>query len=141
MKVDSYERNIDMRDSEREKDPYEQYRELGGIINKDDYENALARARDAVIASEKTPLQETELMAEAENMAKFAGIELQDAKDANDPRVKLYAILRVDSKPKKVKYHHSQMSDQRLFAEVLRMLGDTDSLKKLISAYPNISFK
>ena len=30
------------------------------------------------------------------------------------------------------------MSDQKLFAEALRMLGDADSLKKLIEAHPNI---
>ena len=31
--------------------------------------------------------------------------------------------------------------NQRIFGEVLRMLGDADSLDKLIKTYPNISFK
>ena len=58
-------------------------------------------------------------MEQAENMAEFAGIELQD----HDPRVKLYATLR------------DKTSDQSLFAEVLRILGDTEALNKLIGAY------
>lgn len=58
-------------------------------------------------------------MKQAENMAKFAGIELQD----HDPRVKLYATLR------------DKTSDQSLFAEVLRMSRDTEALNKLIGAY------
>ena len=55
-----------------------------------------------------------------------------------DPKVKLYVVLRADNKPEDVKYHHSQMSDQRLFAEVLRMLGDTDALNKLVDAYHKV---
>ena len=135
MKIDSYEKDVDMPGGEQEKDPYEQYKELGGIINREDYENALARARDAATAPEKM------LVGQAELMAEFAGIELHNTKDAIDQRITLYETLRADSKPEEIKYHHSQMSDQRLFAEVLRMLGDTDSLEKLIQAYPNISFK
>ncbi len=117
---------------EQEKDPYEQYQELGGIINREDYENALARARDAATAPEKM------LVGQAELMAEFAGIELHNTKDAIDQRITLYETLRADSKPEEIKYHHSQMSDQRLFAEVLRMLGDTDSLNKLIGAYHKV---
>ncbi|MDP3697091.1 MAG: hypothetical protein Q8R55_03595, partial [Candidatus Taylorbacteria bacterium] len=74
-------------------------------------------------------------MAQVKNLAKFAGIELQNKKSANDLRVKLYAVLREDDKSKEVKYHYNQMSDQRLFAEVLRILGDAESLNKLIGAY------
>ena len=75
------------------------------------------------------------MIEQAERMAEFAGIELHDTKDAIDQRTMLYGILRADAKPEEAKYHHSQMSDQRLFAEVLRMLGDTDALGKLINAY------
>ena len=50
----------------------------------------------------------------------------------------LYAVLRADANVDKEKYHHSQMSDQRLFAEALRMLGDTVSLRKFIAAHPHI---
>lgn len=114
---------------EQEKDPYAQYQELGGIINRKDYESALQRTAETAAVSDTTMVEQVE------KMARFAGIELQNEKSANDPRVKLYAVLRGDSKPEEIKYHHSQMSDQRLFAETLRMLGDTEALNKLIDAY------
>ena len=131
MGIDFYKEGSDMRDGEQKKDPYAQYQELGGIINRKDYENALQRSAEATAVSDT-------IVAQVENMAKFAGIELQKEKSANDPRVKLYAVLRGDSKPEDVKYHHSQMSDQRLFAETLRILGDTEALSKLIDAHHKI---
>lgn len=120
-----------MRNDEQKKDPYAQYRELGGIINKNDYESALKRSGETAEVSDAAVKQ-------VENMEKFAGIETQNGKSAGDPRIKLYAILRGDNKPEKVKHHHSQMSDKRLFAETLRMLGDTEALDKLIGAYHKV---
>lgn len=111
-------------------DSYEQYRKLGGIINEKDYESALLRAEDH-------PMPNIYLVAQLASIARTAGIE---PLNANDPRTILYAVLRYDTAPESVLYHHSQMSDQRLFAEVLRMLQDTDSLKKLIDTHPHISF-
>lgn len=134
MEKDFYKEGGDMRDTEQKKDPYEQYQELGGIINREDYESAIQRSAETDTVSD-TAMKQVE---QVENMAKFTGIELQNEKSANDPRVKLYAILRSDSKPKDVKYHHSQMSDQRLFAEVLRIFGDTEALSKLIGAYHKV---
>ncbi|OGD24718.1 MAG: hypothetical protein A3A98_01435 [Candidatus Staskawiczbacteria bacterium RIFCSPLOWO2_01_FULL_40_39] len=131
MKTDFYKEGSDMCDGEHEKDSYEQYQELGGIINRDDYESALQRSAETGMVSDI-------MVAQIENMAKFAGIELQNEKSADDPWVKLYAVLRSDSKPEEVKYHYSQMSDQRLFAEVLRILRDTDALSKLIDAHHKI---
>ncbi len=112
---------------------YEQYQGLGGIINKKDYQSALDRAKD-------TTTLDKALISQTESMAKGAGITLRNSKDALDPRIILYGILRRDTNLTKAKYHHSQMSDQRLFAEVLRMLGDVDSLQKLIETHPRISF-
>lgn len=123
-----------MQDAEKENNCYERYRELGGIINEKDYENAIARAKNTAV-----PDLDIMRIKQSELIAKIAGIELRNAKDTMDQRTILYVILRAD-KPKGVKYHHCQMSDQRLFAEVLRMLEDIDSLNKLINAYPNISF-
>jgi ribosomal 30S subunit maturation factor RimM len=117
-----------------ENDRYQQYIKNGGIINKKDYEGVLDRAQTSSITLESSQVKQVELM------AKFAGIELNNAENTIDQRIILYEILRSDSKPEDAEYHHSQMSDQRLFAEALRMLGDIDSLKKLIQAYPNISF-
>ncbi len=106
---------------------------MGGIINKKDYESALNKAKN-------TTTLDIALIKELEFVARIAGIKLRNTKDAIDQKTILYGILRTDAKPKGVKYHHSQMSDQRLFAEVLRMLGDVDSLNKLINTYPHISF-
>ena len=111
---------------------YGRYQELGGIINEKDYQSALDRARATTTIDEI-------LVVQADLIAKRSGIILCDSKDALDPRTILYGILRRDKNPQ-AKHHHSDMSDQRLFAEALRMLGDTDSLDKLIKAHPNIEF-
>lgn len=124
-----------MHEAIEENSPYRQYQENGGIINEKDYESALTRAQDAATKTEDI------LEKQARHIAEFAGIELYDEKDAVDPRVALYGVLRTDAKPEDTAHHHSQMSDQRLFAEALRMLGDTASLQKMIAAYPNISFE
>ncbi len=113
-----------------ERNGYEQYREVGGIINEQDYKSALERAKD-------TNTIDRALIAEAELMAETSGIALENSKDALDPRVALYGTLRIDTNHGE-QYHHSQMNDQRLFAEVLRMLGDTESLDKLMKEHPNI---
>jgi len=111
---------------------YGQYAGLGGIINEKDYQSALERAQNTNERNEY-------LIAQTETIARAAGIELHNSKDSLDPRTKLYGILRHDENPE-AQHHHSQMSDQRLFAEALRMLGDTESLEKLIKTHPHISF-
>ena len=113
---------------------YQRYVELGGIINEKDYRGALDRVKD-------TTTLDKALISQAENIAERAKIILRNSEDTLDPKIILYGILRADTAPEGTKYHHSQMSDQRLFAEALRMLGDADSLEKLIKAHPNISFK
>lgn len=117
-----------------EENNYQQYLELGGIINEKDYEDALAKAQ-------KTTARDEARIRQAENIAKFAGIESHNTEGAIDQRIILYEILRSDVMPKGVKYHHSQMSDQRIFVEALRMLGDVESVDKMIKKYSNISFR
>lgn len=112
---------------------YERYKSLGGIINEQDYQSAMDRAGNA------TTVDKT-LVAQAELMARVAGITLNNAGEALDPRTVLYGTLRRDRNLQQAQHHHSQMSDQRLFAEALRMRGDEDALKKLIEAHPHISF-
>ncbi len=119
---------------------YQRYMELGGIINKKDYQSALDRMNNTHALDRKNP-QVRSLIFQAMEITRDARIELNDSKDVLDPKIVLYVILRSDVKPKDVEHHHSQMSDQNIFGEVLRMLGDADSLDKLIRAYPNISFK
>jgi len=124
-----------VQDAEKENNCYEQYQKLGGIINEKDYESALARAKNTTV-----PDLDIRRIKQSELMAKIAVIELRNTKDAMDQRTVLYVILRADTAPKGIKYHHNQMSDQHLFAEALRMLEDIDSLNKLINTHPNISF-
>jgi hypothetical protein len=119
--------------STKDKRSYQQYHDLGGIINEKDYESALARA-GSMTAPDKARI------AQAKGIADFAGIKLLKETEGGviDPIIILYGILRSDVQPKEIKYHHQQMTDQRIFAEALRMLGDVDSLDTLIKAYPNI---
>jgi len=126
------ETEVDMQHKIKESGAHGSYRTLGGIINEKDYVSALDRAEKAVTFNDSQRRQ-------AENIAEHAGIVLNTSSDV-DPKVKLYAVLRGDDKPENVEYHHAQMSDQRLFAEALRMLGDAEALNKMIVAYPNISF-
>jgi hypothetical protein len=132
MNNELLEKGPDMQDTPEE-NSYQRYQDLGGVINETDYDSALSRLKEAYI-SDKT------LIAQAENIARFAGIELQSDEDASDPRVILYGILRRDVRSEGVKYHHDQMSDQKIFMEALRMLGDVESADKMVKAYLNISF-
>lgn len=116
-----------------EKNAYRQYVDLGGIINEKDYASAMERADDTVV-DETT-------MAQVKVMTGHAKIELYNTNDSIDQRIKLYKILRNDVRPEGVKYHHSSMSDQQIFVEALRMLGDKESVNKMIETHPNISFK
>lgn len=75
-----------------------------------------------------------------EALEKVVGTELSAIKFAKDKRAALFGILRGDTNASGAEYHHSQMNDQNLFAEALRMSGDEDSLKKITEVYPGISF-
>jgi hypothetical protein len=127
-KVDLFETGDDMQEAPKENAGYERYRECGGIINEKDYESILARAKN-------TTTPDRTLIKQAELVAQFAGIELHNTKESIDQRTALYGILRSDAKPEHVAHHYSQKSDQRLLAEALRMLGDTDALNKLTTEY------
>ena len=133
MHKELLEQGADMQDSP-EKYGYQRYQELGGIINEKDYTSAMTRAKDAITIHETQRIQ-------AEHIAGYAGIELNKTKDTIDQRIVLYGILRSDVSPEGVEHHHQQMSDQQIFVEALRMLGDTESVNKMIKAHPNISFK
>lgn len=122
---------------------YKRYRELGGIINEQDCQSALIRAQgmtlDAARVGQPEEMEKRNGIEQAKNIARYAGIKLQESENVLDLRIRMYVTLRGDRNPA-VKFHHSTMADERLFAEVLRMLEDSDSLRKLIEAYPHISF-
>lgn len=109
---------------------YQEYRALGGIINEAEYVSALEKMKETGTADSMTTTQ-------AGVIARVAGIEF----GANDPRVVLYGILRNDANTSGAEHHHSQMSDQQLFVEALRMLEDKESVQKVIQAHPHISFE
>ncbi|MEJ0021249.1 MAG: hypothetical protein WDN47_01565 [Candidatus Doudnabacteria bacterium] len=100
---------------------FERYKESGGQIDEKAYQNVLEKFKQPTTPDKPVVLQ-------VEAMAAKSGIELRSSKDSPDPRIVLYGIMRSES----------NLRDQRLFAEVLRISGDTDSLKKLMETYPNI---
>lgn len=132
--------NIEKETADIPENSYQRYVELGGIINEKDYQSALDRMDKTRTLDRKNP-QVRNSIQQALGIARYAKIKLNDSENVLEPKIVLYVTLRNDAKPEDVKYHHSQMSDQRIFGEVLRMLGDADSLDKLIKTYPNISFK
>jgi|SRR3989344_6400895 len=121
---------------------YRRYLELSGIINETDYQSAMNRISGMcriVMFESSSSIQSR--VGQVGWIAKYSGIELLGPEYVPDPRILLYVILRGDTRPEGVRHHHSQMSDQRIFGEVLRMLGDTDSFDKLVKAHPHISFE
>ena len=121
---------------------YRRYLELGGIINETDYQSAIDRMHSMHTLEEGDPQVGNSIrQVQVRVIAEYAGIELSGSGDTPDKRIVLYVILRGDMRPNGVKHHHSQMSDQRIFGEVLRMLEDKDSLDKLVKAHPHISFE
>ncbi len=124
-------------DNTEENKLYQLYLKRGGNINKEDWKSALTRVK-------KTTTLDQTLITNAKNLARIAGIDLDETKDTIDSRIILYGILRRDVRPEGVERHHDEMGDEHIFAEALRMLGDIVSLKKLIKAYeenPSMSFK
>ncbi len=119
---------------------YQRYLELGGIINEKDYRSAIDRMNN-VCTFDRRNSQVRNSMQQVMEMARYAKIELSGSEDVLDPKIVSYVILRLDVKPENVEHHHSQMIDQRIFMEALRMLGDVESMDKIIKTYPNISFK
>lgn len=105
---------------------YEQYLASGGILGQEAYQDVLERAANEgeVPAESKSP-------GHAIFMAREAGIAL------SPEAVSIYQILR-DKKPDPEKEKFSGLSDQKLLAEVLRIVGDTRSRNAFEKKYPHI---
>lgn len=131
---------------------YQQYQSLGGIINEGAYRSAMDRAKQvglspeepvvnqgdntadleaADLAKKKAQLEES-LRSQAKRIARFSKVFLP--KEEFRDVVILYGILRTDVIPGEP-YHHGQMSDERLFAEALRMLNYPEELGRVIRTY------
>ncbi len=85
-------------------------------ISRADVDSFMARTKD--VKALNSPEFKSRIQ-QAENEARFAGIELDQSNSQNmDPRVALYAVMRADPK-------FDSLKDDKLFAEVVRMLGNT----------------
>lgn len=127
------------RESPEESDDYQRYLGRGGILNAKDYESVLSRVKGST-ALDKASIEQIEQKAQVEFIAETADITHNEADGVDkraifDKSVAIYGILRNDKKPVGVTDHYTQMSDQQIFAEALRMVGDDDSLQKLISRH------
>jgi len=112
------------RPAEEKESDYANYKTLGGILNQEDYQNVL------MSIVENAPLNPA-WSRHAHLMAKTAGITL------SPETVTIYGILRGE-KPDPRKEHFSEMSDHKLLAEALRIVGNTDSLITFVAKYPHI---
>ena len=133
--IERGERNADI-----PKSGHQRYLELGGIINEKNYQRArdeIDKMKETCTLDRKNP-QIRNWIGQALGIARHAGIELKGSEDAPDKRIVLYVILHNNAQLKDV-YHPGKMSDQQIFGEVLRILGDADSLAKLIKACPGVS--
>jgi len=113
---------------------FKEYQELGGFLSRTHFERLLERAERDISKSEPYRLH-------INMMAWTAGIEIDCSHDSSDERIVLYKLLRTDSYVDlKAQNNPVCWSDQRVFAEVLLMVADVDSFKKLKQAHPHISF-
>jgi hypothetical protein len=106
-------------EAEVEKNDWQKYQELGGIIDEPGYASAMERANDSYEIDENK-------VKRIRAIAYAAEIEL------TPQAVKLFSILRGDEKPSGVEHHHSQMTDEKLLIQVLLILGDKELADKII---------
>lgn len=112
---------------------------LNGIINEFDFRRLIYATKASTLPSLKAGLdafeqhQIDQRVLQAENMAEAAGIELDNSAGL-DPRVLLFAIMRAETRPKGAEFYHDDMTDNRMFEEVLRMAGDVVSLNKFLES-------
>lgn len=105
---------------------YEKYKTLSGALRQEQYQDVLKRAAEGTEAP-TTSQSSTNV----NFMAQRAGIAL------SPETVTIYGILR-NEKPDGISENYHEMSDQKLLAEALRMVGDTASLTTFIEKYPHI---
>ena len=115
---------------------YEGYIALGGRIDEENYQRVMKRASE-----ESSHFRVNQLRDQTRSTADVSGISLDVVRDEAciDPRC-IYEILRYDVKPADVKDHHSQMCDQQLLVESLRMLEQGSAAQAIIDRHPHISF-
>src|SRR3989344_4961252 len=121
-------------DLEGRQSDYEKYQSLGVFLSEADFANVLA------LVKEETSVDPNSLR-QAESRAKAAGITLESRGNGIDPRAALYGALHylLRAAPgQDIKKYSRRLDDQSLFAEALRIQGDTGSLAKFSEMHPGI---
>lgn len=115
---------------------YAGYVAVGGRIDEANYQRVMKRASE-----ESGHFRVNHLRDQTRSTADVSGVSLDAVRDdvGIDPRC-IYEILRYDEKPADAKDHHSQMSDQELLVESLRMLEQGSAAQAIIDKHPHISF-
>jgi hypothetical protein len=111
-----------------EQENWQEYQALGGTLDESSYQSVVEKMKSVTTADAVYATQ-------AAVIARAAGM---DSLGNSDSRVIAYSVLRSDTNTAGEEHHHSQMSDQKLFAEALRIQGDKESLDKLIVSHPHI---
>jgi len=118
----------------------EEYWRLGGRLNRDSFKEVGAILLE--LANGKKPGVRDSLLAQAENMAEFSRVPITEEQKY------LYSILREIIRKTERKFDSSpeipgvmqpwNLTDQRLFAEVLLLTGAMTEYYSFMRAYPNI---
>jgi hypothetical protein len=122
------------------KEAYAGYQGAGGIINEGVFQRIFKEAEAANGLDQKKSEIKTAIQ-QGIHIANFAKIELHNLEKKLDPKIILYVLLRTDYIPEGEQNHHGQMSDQQIFMEAARMLGDSEAIEKMKKTYPNINFE
>ena len=117
--------------------PYETYRNQGGILGKQEYETAELFLEGKLKAVEK----EKEIVTQIKNIAESAGIsvspeEVNPYGIPSSPRAQKHSQEAGQNGENEEGVH--QMNDQELVAEVLRLTGRTEDLKKFKEYFGHI---
>ncbi len=116
---------------------YTDYVSMGGRLDEENYARVMKKAEEESGAG----ITSSYARAQVATIADISGISLEHIRDevGLDPVV-IYEILRNDKIPKEVANHHSQMIDQQLLVESLRMLGAQSATLAIIAKHPHITF-
>jgi len=136
------EREGEMRDDparpeSEKKYTYAGYLAHGGRIDEATYNSVMQRVGEDPAADFAEDFADSQTKITAD----ISGISLDAIRNETgiDPRF-IYGVLRHDMGPDGVEHHHSQMSDQQLLVESLRMLEQGSAVGAVIDKHPHMQF-
>lgn len=116
---------------------YADYVSIGGRLDEESYSQVMKKAEQESMSG----ITGNFARAQTATIANVSGISLEAIhQEAGLDPVSIYEILRSDKIPAGVSDHHSQMNDQQLLVESLRMLGQQDAVNAIIATHPHIIF-